>query len=710
VLPGTGQFVNSGAPEKARTPVSDVGDITLNFVDVDIREAIRSVLGDVLHLNYAIDPKLQSTITVQTSHPLPRDAVLPAFQEVLRASGLALVESAGIWRVVPLEEAARGSTAAIVVGGGSAPIVGGGVSVNVHILPMKFVAAAAMRETLEPFLPKGAVIQVDPARNLLIVTGARQDLTTIDNLVNSFDVNWLSAMSFAIYPLEAGSPRTIVRNLNTVFRAGGNSPLAGTVRFEPLEGMNAVLIVSPQRAYLDEARKWVERLDRGSDDEKPRLYEYHVQNSRAVDLAKVLSQLLTAGAVHTVQPQTALGTGAVQLSSSASGSPTSGGLPSNSFSNSNPPGSTMSGSNMSGSNMPGLNMSGNPSGGAAIPGSPAGVTDNATASEPSPDAASQSLDAALGSALGGASPGGDLEFPKVKIVADEKNNALVIFARPRDYRSIEDAIQRLDVVPMQVLIEATIVEVTLNQNLQYGLQWFFSRGANKFEQSNALSGTSAATDIVGSFPGFNYVLGGTNTRLVLSALSDLTHIDVISAPEVLVLDHQTATLQVGDQVPTITQTSQSVTNTDAPVVNSVQYINTGVILQVTPRVNNSGLVMLDIDQAVSDVKATTTSTINSPTISQRRIVTSAVMQDGQSIALGGLILENRNGGKSGIPILSDLPVVGSLFGTTTQSRARTELLVLLTPKIIRNATEAHDATAELRGRLNSIEAVLSRPH
>jgi general secretion pathway protein D len=701
VVPGTGSVVGPGGAGTAKPPVADTGDITLNFVDADIHEVVRSVLGDVLHLNYAIDPKLQSTVTVQTSRPLPREEVLPAFEEVLRASGLALVETAGLWRVVPLDEAARNATPSVVLGQGG--LAEAGPTVNMRILPLKYVAAATLRETLEPFLPKGALLQVDTQRNLLIVTGAKQDLATIDNLVSSFDVNWLSAMSFAIYPLETGSPRSAVRELNTIFRTGGNAPAVGGLRFEPLDDMNAVLVVSSQRAYLDEARRWIERLDRAGEAEQPRFYEYHVQNSRAVDLAKVMSDLLSSGAVHTVQPQTAPGTTPIQLSTPGAGGAPGGGGPTSGLPTGGAPSSGLFGGSPGGQTSPGYQQ---PGGGMSIGAQPAGGLTPSSSSQSS----SGSLDTGLGTALSSGTGAGDddLALPKVRIVADEKNNALVIFAKPRDYRLIEDALQRLDVVPLQVLIEATIAEVTLNDNLQYGLQWFFNKGGNQFELSNALSGKGVVSDIAGSFPGFNYVLSGGNTNVILSALSSLTRVDVVSAPQVLVLDHQTAALQVGDQVPIISQTAQSVITADAPIVNSVQYLNTGVALQVTPRVNKSGLVTLDIDQAVSDVKNTTTSTINSPTITQRRIVTSAVMQDGETIALGGLILQNRNDGKSGIPILSDIPIVGNLFGTTSVQKGRTELLVLLTPKIVRNAAEARTMTNELRTRLNSISNFLGK--
>ncbi len=299
--------------------------------------------------------------------------------------------------------------------------------------------------------------------------------------------------------------------------------------------------------------------------------------------------------------------------------------------------------------------------------------------------------------------GGELEMPPIRVVADEKNNALVVFARPRDYRMIEGIIRKLDIVPLQVLIEATIAEVTLNDTLQYGLAFFLKSGRNRFEFTTATSGSLAQADITGVFPGFNYVLNAGTSQEIISLLSTISNVNVISSPQLLVLDHQTAALQVGNQVPIVTQQAVSVITSGAPIVNSVQYRNTGVVLQVTPRVNSSGQITLDIDQEVSDVSTTTTSTIDSPTINDRHFVSSVMVQDGQTIALGGLISENHNDAKSGIPVLSEIPLIGALFRQTSRTVKRTELLVLLAPKVVRNPKEAHDLTEELRDRMRSVK-------
>lgn len=691
VFPGTGVFV--AAPGGARTAHVDAGpdgDVSFNFVNADVRDVVREILGNQLHLNYVVDAKVQAAITAQTGGPVPRESVLATLESVLRANGLGLVQVNGLYRVLPIEDAAKASAG---TGAGR-----GQAGYAVRVLPLRFVSAGEIKSVLEPFLPPGSVLQVNAARNLLIVAGTAADMDGFTDLVRQFDVDWLSGTSFALYPLRVGTAKEVAGELEAIFGEGGSGALAGLVRLIPIERLNAILVISPQRAYLGQVKSWVDRLDYGDDQMTPRVFEYHVQNSRAADLAAVLTQLLSSGAVSTVQPEVAPGGKLVELNGQqglgAGNAPSGSGLLATTPS--------MGGAANSGASS--LGVAASPTGGTSA---------QMPASRRQAGGGLAERQQALQPGLGGGGTNG-LQPPPVRVVADEKNNALVIYARPRDYRMIEDAIKRLDVVPLQVLIEATIAEVTLNDSLQYGLQWFFSQAASKFVLSNATAGTTAGTivggDVGAIFPGFNYLGSGGNIKVLLSALSTLTQVNVVSSPEVLVLDHQTAALQVGDQVPVITQTAQSTITTGAPIVNSVQYLNTGVVLQVTPRVNTSGLVTLDIDQSVSDVAKTTTSTIDSPTITQRRIVTSAVVQDGETIALGGLIIDNQSNGRSGIPVLSDIPILGSLLSTTTKSNARTELLVLLTPRIVRNAKEARAMTDDLRDRMRAVKPLEIRSH
>jgi general secretion pathway protein D len=273
----------------------------------------------------------------------------------------------------------------------------------------------------------------------------------------------------------------------------------------------------------------------------------------------------------------------------------------------------------------------------------------------------------------------------------------VILATTAEYRMIEATLKRLDITPLQVLIEVTIAEVSLTDDLRYGLQWFFESG------SSAVTFSTLSTGVVASaFPGFSYFFSGNDARVVLNLLTEITDVRVISSPQLMVLDNQTARLQVGDQVPIATQSAVSIGDPDAPIVNSIQFRDTGVILEVTPRVNASGLVVLDVFQEVSDVIATTTSDIDSPTIQQRSIESTVAVQSGDTVALGGLIRDRDEESVTGVPLLSSIPVLGNLFKTTQNQVRRVELLVLITPRVVRNRREALEVTEELRRRLSTL--------
>jgi general secretion pathway protein D len=286
--------------------------------------------------------------------------------------------------------------------------------------------------------------------------------------------------------------------------------------------------------------------------------------------------------------------------------------------------------------------------------------------------------------------------PGIQIVPDLRNNALVISASPEEYRQIESALRQLDVTPMQVMIEATIAEVTLTDQLRYGLQWFFHTGDSNFTFSPLSTGAVAPI-----FPGFNYALTSANAQVILNALTQITDVKVISSPQLMVLNNETARLQIGDEVPIITQQVQS-TEALAPVVNSIEYRDTGVILNVSPRVNAGGLVVLDIVQEVSDVVTTTTSTLDTPTIQQRQIKSTVAVQSGESVALGGLIRDGSTKGVTGLPIVSEIPVLGNLFKNTTDTQRRTELLVLITPRVAASRQDSREITEELRSRVRAL--------
>ncbi len=635
MVEGTGRFARPKPKVEALT--TENGDITFSFVEADLRAVLKAVLGDILGRRYVVSPKVQGTVTVQTSQPMSRDAAFATLETVLRLHGIAMVEVGGTLKVVPYEDAPRvGGEARLLPAPDERP-----AGYGVEIVPLAFVSAGEMKKMLEPMAPPGAVLQADDARNILMFSGTGQERRAMRDMVDIFDVDWLRGMSFALIPLSHSDAKAVAGELGGLFGEGGTGPLKNMMRFTPVERLNSVLAIATNPDYLGQARRWVENLDRAGEASGGgrRLHVIALQNGRAADLAMVLDGLF----------------GSRSATASLAAAPL-----------------------------------------------PRRTQRQPERTQSSPGGASPLLDRRQ--------PAAEAEGPVAatvsvlehgaRIVADEANNALVILASPEEFKTIEQAVRRLDILPLQVLVEATIAEVTLNDNLRYGLQWFFSKGDVSATFSSLASGAVSS-----AFPGFSFALQGTDARVVLNALSSVTNVNVISAPTLMVLGNQTAVLQVGDQVPVAVQQARSVVEAQAPIVNTIQFRDTGVILRVTPRVNASGLVFLDIEQEVSDVAATTSSNIDSPTIRQRRIASTVAVQSGETVALGGLIRDTRNKGKGGVPLLGDLPVLGHLFSATTDDAARTELLVLLSPRVMRSREDTRGATEELRRRLKGLQAL-----
>jgi general secretion pathway protein D len=300
---------------------------------------------------------------------------------------------------------------------------------------------------------------------------------------------------------------------------------------------------------------------------------------------------------------------------------------------------------------------------------------------------------------------------KIEIMADDVRNALVILAAARDYRMVESAIRKLDTVPLQVMIEASVVEVTLIDDLSYGVEWFFRGTVSKDGETSRTRGQLdlGAAGIGALAPGFAYTVidSADRVRFALNALATKSNVEVLSSPSLLVLDNQTASINVGDEIPIPTRQSTSNLDPSAPTVNEIAFRQTGLTLTVTPRVNNSGLVTLDIHQEVANAAVTTTSSIDAPTIQNRRVESVVAVNSGDTIVLGGMIQDHKGKGESGVPFLHKIPVIGKAFGTTSKQASRTELLVLITPRVVRNADEQRNVADEFRRKLKLIEPAVA---
>jgi general secretion pathway protein D len=419
------------------------------------------------------------------------------------------------------------------------------------------------------------------------------------------------------------------------------------LRFVPNKRLKSVLVISSRSKYLREASGWIKKLDVLAEGNEQGLHVYRVQNRTASELSKVLQSVLRSE------------------QGAASSAASNGRLVAPKYE----------------TQVVETDAATQPISGPETPESGLG----------SNEAQSDQLDTeSAQSEFNGSIPG-----PAVRVVADDANNSLLIFATTSEYERILRVLEEVDSQPNQVLLEAVIAEVSLDDELKFGVRWLIGESQDHGTFSDLATGAVAST-----FPGFSYFLKANDISFTLNALSSVTDVRVLSSPSLIVLDNKSATLQVGDQVPVVTQQARGTTTTDAPIVNSVEMKDTGVILRVTPRVNDSGRVILDIEQEVSAVVKTTTSGIDSPTIRQRKITTSVVLTDGDAMALGGLIQERETTGQSKVPVLGDVPIIKNAFRHKTNAVARTELIIFIRPRVIRDMQEARRITKEFREELD----------
>ena len=647
VVSGTGNFVKStpAAPPVASGPE----EFSLNFEATDIRAIVQSIMGDYLRESFTIHPSTTGTGTIRLSKPVSRKDLIPILEMMLRQNGQIMLREEGLYKIMPAAQGTRGSISP-QVGTTTTPLPTG---FSVQVVQLKFVGAVDMQRILAPYVTDPAAsVQIDAVRNLIIISGTQRELRHLFDIIDLFDVDFLSGYSVGLFQMST-DVKALSADLDRIFGTAAQSPLAGIVRIIPIERMNGLLVVTTQPKYLEEAKKWIDRLDRaGGASGGMRLNVYAVQHGKAEKLAQLLSEVYgnkqSSGA-----PALAPGQRPAQIAT--------------------PP---------------------------ATPGQPA------TAAQ----TAAQSLVSFAGS---GVSVSKD-----VRIIADNDNNALLILASPSDYETIQGALRQLDVARRQVSVEVLVAEVTLNDELSFGIEWFINARLNTVGSlRDASAGLPRLPDLVDAAgkalnprslvpvaTGLQLInIGpGGDIRAVLHALGTDGRSKVISTPRVMVLDNEKATINVGDQISVDTGSSTG-TTTGGNVVTTRQYLSTGVILTVTPRINAGGRVTLDVNQEVSSPGPGT-----NPTISTRKAQTVVTVSSGETMVLAGLIADTNTTGSSGIPLLSKIPLIGGLFGTQSLIKKRTELVLLITPTVVTNPDDARAVTDEIRKKLPSLEAYLPK--
>ena len=659
----------------------------LNFENAPVASVAKVILGDVLGVGYTIDPRVQGTVTLASVRPVPKSDALYVLENALRMSGVAMVRDRIGYRLVPANEAGPGG-----IDRSASAEAGQGISV----VPLRYVSVQTVFKLLDAFGVKAATARPDSGRNTLIISGSGSDRAAAIDTILSFDADWMKGQSVGIFPVRNSSPEPVIAEIEKIMDSGEGGLTQNVVKFQTMSRLNAILVVSQKPEYLKRAGTWIARLDKSST-EGSNLKAYPLRYGNSKLIVALLNDMLTGrgngGSLDSASSQISPGAG-ISVSSSATN-----------------PVAQLSG-------MP-TAASGAPQGGGGSP-PPLRVLG---APPPSGAAGAGGGDLATGPVLGSSGRSAGAILQNVRITADVTNNAVLVYADQESQRIVEQTIHQIDRPQRQIAIEATIAEVTLNDQLAYGVQYFLA--SQKGSISNTISGVTPSTSAIQPasnavnaaagallgrvLPGFNFLIGAENSpRVVLDALHGVTSVKVLSNPSLVVLDNQAATLQVGDQVPFSTG-SATVLTANNTVVNTIDYKNTGIILRVLPRANATGNIVLDIEQEISNVAAGTAPGSLTPTISQRRVKSSISVTSGQTVLLAGLINETENKSRQGIPVLDSIPGVGDAFAHQNTTRARTELILFIRPTVIKDALDAHVIAEEMRSKMNSRLVGTSNP-
>lgn len=680
-----GQGVGGALPP-GQASAPSTGPVVLNFEGADLREVVRNILGDILHEGYEIDPRVGGQVTIRTSAGIPRESLPATLETLLRMNGATMVREDRLWKIVPENLALRGNVTPQL--GSSNRALPPGFSVQ--IVPLKYVGAAEMAKILEPFAKDAQAVRVDINRNLLILSGTEQELRHLLETIDTFDIDWMKGMSAGVFTLQNADVKTVSQELDKVLGDRTTSPFLGVLRVIPIERMNALLVISPNPQYVEEARKWIERLDSGSG-EGARFYVYNMKYQRAERIAPLLQQAFsgkasapTAEAAPTLAPGTPAGTIVSPPTFQAQPTIT--------------PNTPAAAAHVN----PSATAIANATGGAGGAGGSAG--------------------GAAGAANGARLVGGEGTgvVRNIQVVADKEQDSILIVATPSEFSIIEQALKKLDVPARQVMIEVTIAEVKLTDQLEFGVDWLFKGGAPSGRGSGGMflqnapfnpaipttAAGAAASGLAVAAQGFSYLINNANfpggVQAALRLLDTYGDTKVISNPHIAALDNQKATIKSGNRIPVSQQTI--VGSTTNAVTTTSQYIDTGVLLQVTPHINEGGLVTLDVQAEVSS-PGNPASAGAAPPIDTRSVQTMLAVPSGDTMVMGGLIQEQKGNTTNGLPLIDRLPVIGGLFGNQTLTNNRTELVLFITPRVIAEPADFTRIIDDLRGRMDSLGSV-----
>lgn len=614
------------------SPASMSGSV-LKFDNADIYEVLQIILGDMLHLNFIVDPSIQGKVTIASQGAISQADLFNILESILSLNNLSLLRDGKLYRVVKDANAPR-ETLTFEALGENSPMI--------QIIPINFVQATALVNTLKNFIGQQAGITNDPTNKYLIVADRANNISKILDLIKALDVDYLQNVNIRLVQVQKGDAQEIAKEMDTLFKSSGMFNVPGTepnkIFFMPIKRMNALLVAGTSASVLEAAEKWIKKLDDGTkDDTEARIHVHSIENSTAVRVANILRQIY----------------GGAPIASEASKTIVKGAVPA-------------------------------PAAAAPAPGT--GLTGS------------------------------------VQIIPDEATNLLVIKASPQDYIQIKKVIDSIDLVPRQVLIQVMVAEVTLNKATEFGIEWWLknnNRGINGRDFSDQISlGTGQISNAAVNLGagdkgpnGLNYMLlnGANNVVGLMKAVASSGNVNVLSTPSVMASDGKEAKIEVGADMPMVTQTTTvpGTTTSNNSTSNSVTYRPTGIILTVKPHVNASGLVSLSISQEVSDLGAAVEAGgQNYPQFTKRKVETEVTIEGGKTLMIAGLIKDKTDNSNKGIPGLKDIPILGYLFGGKSDSVNKTELMITITPYVVRNREEGDKVTASFKDGLQGIKHLM----
>jgi general secretion pathway protein D len=613
--------------------------------NADLLQFINLVASE-LKLNYIVDASVnKGTVTISTSGELKPEDLLPILETVLKMNGATAVKTGNFYRIVPLSLAPKIPLG--ISNLSNAAELPTDDRMLMQIIPLKFVFATDIAKLLTPFLSEGGTVAIIDAGNTLILVDDSLNVKRLMEIIQQFDNASFAAQRVRLLPVRNNMASALVPELESIFSTYALSDKQTPLRFLPLDRINGILVAAADPAAFAEVEQWIGKLDQPATPNGIQTFVYKVQYSEAGRLVRLLNALRGIGGGGT--PVEA-GTGTL---------------------------------------------------GRGGGGGRGGAGGTSLQEEVSPQISSETTGGTGLFSAGGGKGGGTAPEPTLRIITDPVSNSVIVQGTAQEYADIAKTLDKLDVVPRQVQIEARVYEVDLTGAYSLGLEYTLQQKGTgstplQFLGSYAAGSLTAAT-------GTN--VGTRQLMAFLTASENRTRVRTLSAPTVLTMDSTEARIQVGVSVPMLT--SQAVTS-GATVAGSSLFTNTitnqdtGIMLSVIPRITSTGLVSLRISQEVSAAQPAAASGIQSPSFSKRSVTTQAVAQDGETIALGGMISYTNTKTMNRIPLLGDIPWLGALFGSTSYSTSETELIVLLTPHIISTLPAAAAATHELEDKLKAL--------